>query len=86
MKLIEPGPAQGHRLESFVPHQAHPAGGAVMILFRLLLNLASFGVFCGVLYLLSPPILFACLAAFAAYGLWTLVDALCDRLPHLSQK
>ena len=57
-----------------------------MLLFRLLLNLASFGVFCGVLYLLSPPILFACLGAFAAYGLWTLVDTLCDRLPHLTQE
>jgi predicted PurR-regulated permease PerM len=55
-----------------------------MLLF--LLNMATFGVFCGVLYLLSPPILMACLGALAAYGLWTLVDTLCERSPRLSQK
>jgi predicted PurR-regulated permease PerM len=57
-----------------------------MLLFLLFLNMAMFGVFCSVLYLLSPPILMACLGAMAAYGLWTLVDALCQRAPRLSQK
>jgi hypothetical protein len=57
-----------------------------MRVFLLLLNMATFGVFCGVLYMLSPPILMACLGAMASYGLWTLVDTLCERAPRLSRK
>ncbi len=68
------------------PAPGPPCLGDVMLLFLFLLNMATFGVFCGVLYLLSPPILMACLGAMAAYGLWTLVDALCERAPRLSQK
>jgi predicted PurR-regulated permease PerM len=57
-----------------------------MLLVLLILNMVTFGVFCGVLYLLSPPILIACLGAIAAYGLWLLVDALCEQAPRLSQE
>ena len=68
------------------PAPGPPCLGDVMRVFLLLLNMAMFGVFCSVLYLLSPPILAACLGALAAYGLWTLVDTLCERAPRLSRK
>jgi NAD(P)-dependent dehydrogenase (short-subunit alcohol dehydrogenase family) len=45
--------------------------------------MATFGLFCGVPCLLLPAIPVACLGAMAAFGLWTPVDARCDRALHL---
>lgn len=57
------------------------------MLFRLLVvNIVAFAAFCAVLYLLSPTILLACLGGASAYGLWVLVDGLCDWSRRLSEK